>query len=156
VSNSVGETDAQVWHRRFAMSCNNRAWDLSTEVRTPAQDREMLNAAHASAWHWEQVGSELNRMRATLLLAEVHALLGMGSSALMLAETMREYFTNRETPDWEIAFTHTIYAHAAHAAGRLAEYREAYRQATAAIGSVAKEDDRNIVAKTFSLVPNPL
>jgi hypothetical protein len=31
----------------------------------------MLDAAHASAWHWAKVGSELNRMRATLLLAEV-------------------------------------------------------------------------------------
>ena len=153
--NSSDATDAQAWHKRFAMSCNNRAWDLSTEVRTPAQDREMLNAAHASAWHWEHVGSELNRMRATMLLAEIHALLGMGPSALAFAETMRAYFTTRETLDWELAFTHTIYAHAAHAAGRLSEYREAYQQATEAIGSVAKEDDRNVVAKTFSLVPTP-
>jgi hypothetical protein len=155
VPNSNEQTEAQTWHRRFAMSCNNRAWDLSAEVRTAAEDREMLNAAHAAAWHWEQVGSELNRMRATMLLAEVHALLGMGPSALMLAETMRSYFTGRETPDWELAFTHAVYAHAAHAAGRLPEYRDAYSQAAAALGAVVNEEERKIAAETFSLVPKP-
>ena len=151
----VEETEVQSWHRRFAAGCNNRAWDLSTQVRTPAEDLEMLNVAHASAWHWGQVGTELNRMRATMLLAEVHALLGMGASALALAEAMRAYFTGRETPDWELAFMHTIYAHAAFAAGRLAEYREAHTQAVAAIGALAREEDRNLVAQTFRLVPKP-
>jgi hypothetical protein len=155
VSNSNEQTEAQTWHKRFAMSCNNRAWDLSTQVRTPAQDREMLNASHAAAWHWEQVGSELNRMRATMLLAEVHALLGMGPSALMLAATMRTYFTGRETPDWELAFTHAVYAHAAYAAGRMPEYRDAYNQAAAALGAVANEEERKIAAETFSRVPKP-
>jgi hypothetical protein len=52
------------------------------QTRSAAEDQEMLNAAHASAWHWAGVGTELNRMRATMLLAEVHALLGLGQSAL--------------------------------------------------------------------------
>ena len=72
-------TPMRPWHKRFAARCNNRAWDLASRERTPAEDREMLDAAHASAWHWAQVGSELNRMRATMLLADVHAELGMGS-----------------------------------------------------------------------------
>jgi hypothetical protein len=155
VSKSAEPDDAQVWHRRFAISCNNRAWDLTTEARTPDQDREMLNVAHASAWHWEQVGTELNRMRATLLLAEVHALLGMGPSALAFAEKMRTFFIGRETPDWERAFTYAIYAHAAHAAGRLQEHRDAYAKAIAAFEAVAGEEDRKVVAKTLSLVPKP-
>jgi hypothetical protein len=70
--------EATAWHRRFAAAGNNRAWDLSVQSRNPAEDHEMLNAAHASAWHWTTVGSELHRMRATMLLAEVHALLGSG------------------------------------------------------------------------------
>jgi hypothetical protein len=114
VTNLNEQTEAQTWHKRFAMSCNNRAWDLST-----------------------------------------HASLGLGPSALMLAETMRTYFTGRDTADWELAFTHAIYAHAAHAAGRLPEYRDAYRQAQAALGAVANEQERKIAAKTFSLVPKP-
>ena len=89
------------------MHCNNRAWALSVQSRTPMEDREMLDAAHTSAYHWAQAGTELNRMRATMLLAEVHALLGHGTTAMSLATEMRNYFLGRsDTPDWELAFTH--------------------------------------------------
>jgi hypothetical protein len=145
--------DPEISHKQLAMSCNNRAWELSSQARTPAQDREMLDAAHASSWHWAQIGTELNRMRATMLLAEVHALLGYGPSAFFFAQEMRSYFLNRDTPDWEVAFTHAIYAHAAHAAGRPDEHREAYREATRALRAIADEEDRNTVLDVFNQVP---
>jgi predicted glycosyl hydrolase (DUF1957 family) len=155
VSESNEQLDMQSWHKRFAADCNNRAWALSVQARSPLEDREMLDAAHASAWHWAKIGTELNRMRATTLVAEVHALLGMGPSSIALAETMREYFLNRETPDWEIACAHAVYAHAAYAAGRVAEHRDAYARAAEALASIASEEDRKIIAKTFNQVPRP-
>jgi hypothetical protein len=51
-----------------------------------------VNDAKASGeatWHWAKVRTELNRMRATMLLAEVHALLGFGQSAPAYAEERR-------------------------------------------------------------------
>ena len=155
MSQPTEDTQSQEWHRRFAMSCNNRAWELAVKSRTVAQDREMLSVAHASAWHWSHAGTELNRMRATMLLAEVHALLGLGSSALAYAEEARDYFLAKDTPDWEVAFTHAIYAHAAHSAGKPAEHRSAYLKAVSALEAIADEADRTIVAATFSQVPAP-
>ncbi len=155
MSTATDDNDAPAWHRRFAAGCNNRAWDLATQPRTPAEDREMLDAAHASAWHWGRVGTELHRMRAQMLLAEVHALLGFGPSSLQLAEGMRSYFLGRETPDWELAFTHAICAHAAHAAQRPDEHRRAYADALAALQAVTDPEDRQIVEKTFRQVPPP-
>jgi hypothetical protein len=91
-----------------------------------------------------------------MLLAEVHALLGHGAIALVYAREMREYFLGKaDTPDWEIAFTHVVYAHAAHAAGELVQHQAAYREAAAAIASVAGEQDRAIVLKTFHQVKAP-
>ncbi len=116
----------------------------------------MLNAAHGSAWHWEAVGTELNSMRATTLLAEVHALLGHGATALAYAQQMRDYFlTKADAPDWEVALTHAVYAHAAHAAGELAPYRSAYQNAAMAIAAISDEEDRAIVLKTFRQVTAP-
>jgi hypothetical protein len=153
---SSANSDELNWHRRTAMDGNNRAWELSVRVRTPAEDREMLIAAHASAYHWAKVGTELNRMRATMLLAEVNAALGHGETALALAEEMRTYFLGRpETPDWELAFTHAIHAHCAHAAGRLPEHRESYGKAAAALAAIADEEDRKIVAASFAQVAAP-
>lgn len=138
------------------MQCNNRAWELSVKTRTAAEDKEMLDAAHASAYHWAQVGSELNRMRSTMLLAEVHALLGHGNTALALATEMRRYFLGRsDTPDWELAFTHAIYAHCTHAAGDIKEHRAAYQEAVATLASVKDEEDRRIVAQTLNQVAAP-
>jgi len=116
---SQSPDDMQAWHKHFAASCNNRAWELAIARRTPQQDREMLNAAHASGWHWSQIGTELHHMRSTMLLAEVHALLGYQASAMAFATQMRDYFLARETPDWELALTHAIYAHAACVAGAM-------------------------------------
>jgi N-acetylglutamate synthase-like GNAT family acetyltransferase len=141
--------------RQHAMKCNNRAWELSTSQRTPVENREMLDAAHAAMWHWTQIGTELHRMRATMLLAEVHASLGLGKTALVYADEMRAYFVENGAPDWELAFTHAVYAHATHAAGKLNEHRMAYAQAAAALEAVKGEEDRAIVEKTFAQVPRP-
>ena len=144
------------WQREVAVDCNNRAWALSVQPRTPEQDLEMLTAAHASAFHWARIGTELNRMRATMLLAEVHALLGHGRSALGLATEMRRYFLERaDTPDWELAFTHAIHAHCAHAAGDAEAHRAAHAEARRALDAIAEAEDRRIVAQTFDQVPAP-
>jgi hypothetical protein len=145
---------AKPWHLEFARTCNNRAWELSVRERTTDEDREMLDAAHTSAWHWTKVGTEQHRMRATMLLAEVHALLGHGPTALAFAQPMHTYFTGRgDTPDWELAFAHAILAHAAHAAGDTPLHRSAYGDATAVIGRIVGDEDRRIVMETFEHVP---
>ena len=155
MNDAKASEEATVWHRRFAAAGNNRAWDLSVQTRNPAEDEEMLNAAHASAWHWARVGSELNRMRATMLLAEVHALLGFGQSALAYAEEMRTYFLGVQSPAWEVAFVHIVHAHAASAAGETEKHRASYGLALAAIEAVPSEEERRNLAGTFSHVPKP-
>jgi hypothetical protein len=152
---TLDDADAPAWHKRFAARRNNRAWDLSCRDRTPAEDRELLDLAHASAWHWAQVGSELNRMRATTLLAVVHAELGMGASALAFAREAHDYFVARDTDDWELAMMYAIDAYAAHAAGLVAEHRQSYQRADAALAAIADDKDREVVALTFGRVPTP-
>lgn len=144
----------QTWHRRIAVEANNRAWELTTRERSLAEDLEMLTVAHISAWHWSQIGTELNQQRATMLLAEVHAALCYGLLARSLADSMRNFFVNRaETPDWELAFVHTIHAHAAYVAGEMEDYRHSYATARQAIENIENEEDRGIVLQTFRLVP---
>jgi hypothetical protein len=156
MSNEPAENTSAAWHRYFAVAYNNRAWDLSIRERDPADEDEMLNAAHASALHWAEVGTELNRMRATMLLAEVHALLGQGKSSLAYARAMRGFFLDRDdTPDWEIAFTHAIDAHAAHVAGDTKAHETAYREAQAALDAISDPGDREVVQQTLDHVPSP-
>ena len=155
MSDATTAEDLTAQHRAFAALGNNRAWELSVRGRSTAEDQEMLNAAHASAWHWSKVGTELNRMRAAMLLAEVHALLGFGKSALAYAEEVREYFLRVGAPEWELAFVHVIHAHAASAAGEVAKHQTSYELAVVALIAIPDQEERNIVASTFSHVPKP-
>jgi hypothetical protein len=155
MTDATASEERAAWHRRFAAAANNRAWELSVQARTAAEDQEMLDAAHASAWHWAKVGTELNRMRATLLLAEVHALLGFGPSALAYAEQMRAYFLEARSADWELAFVHAVHAHAAAAAGETDRHRSSYTLAAAALEGISNEAERRNVASTFLQVPKP-
>lgn len=148
--------DAGSWHRYFAMHCNNRAWALSVQDRGADEDTEMMNAAHASAYHWNLVGDDVQRMRAAMLLAEVHALLGLGDTALDHADRMRDFFLDAvDTPDWELAFVHTVHAHAAAVAGDAEVHQASYDAAELAIEAIADAEDRRIVLETFDQVPRP-
>jgi hypothetical protein len=155
MSNLPTQADPALWHRYFAIECNNRAWALTVQPRTPATDREMLDAAHSAAFHWGQVGTELNHARASMLLAEVHALLGHGETAFSYAAEVRDFFLGRATEDWELAFAHAIYAHAAHAAGDALAHRRAYGEAETALAAISDPEDKAIVQQTFDLVPQP-
>jgi hypothetical protein len=155
MGDATASGEATAWHRRFAAAANNRAWGLSVQTRDASEDQEMLNAAHASAWHWTKVGTELNRMRATMLLAEVHALLGLGQSALAYAEEMRTYFIGVQSPDWEVAFVHVVHAHAASAAGKTEKHRASYGLAVASLDALSSEEEHRNVAGTFGHVPKP-
>jgi hypothetical protein len=153
---SPQDVKPESWHRLFASTANNRAWQLA-ELRSSEVDlRELLNAAHAAAWHWQVVGNELNRMRAVMLLAQAHAMAGLGTSALAYAEEMRAYFLAMpSTPDWELAFVHTVHAHAASVAGSPERHAASYLQATRALEAIVNEKERSIVERVYRHVPAP-
>lgn len=150
------DTDPARWARYFAMEANNRAWQLAAHNRrSDSECREMLDAAHASAFHWNSVGTDLNKMRATYLVAEVHALVGFGASALALANQALSYFEGMEIPDWERAYLYAVHAHAGAVAGDTQTHTVSYGIAEAALEDVADPEDRRIVEQTFTQVPRP-
>ena len=156
MANEPTDLKPESWHRYFAIENNNLAWGLAAkQTRTPEEAARMLDSAHAASFHWGEVGNELNVMRAKTLLAEVHALLGFGQSALDIADEVRGFFLERETDDWEIALVHAIHAHAAASAGARDQHRESYLMAQNAFENIADEADRRIVLETFDQVPEP-
>jgi hypothetical protein len=153
---SPEDTNAESWHRFFASTANNLAWQLAELPASEVDLRELLNAAHAAAWHWQAAGNELNHMRAVMLLAQAHAMAGFGSTALAYADEMRSYFLSMpNTPDWELAFVHAVHAHAASAAGSAEQHARSYADAAKAVGAIADEEDRNIVERVYRHVPAP-
>lgn len=144
------------WQKWFAISCNNRAWELcERDQRTPAESHELLHTAHAAAWHWARVGTALNEARAHMLLGMAHALAGDGGLALRYAMSSFNYFNEHEAPDWEQAFAHATLAAAAAAAGQCELHAEHYAEARRLGEAIASADDRAVFMKTFKQVAVP-
>jgi hypothetical protein len=54
------------------------------------------------------------------------------------------------------AFVRVVHAHAASAAGETEKHRASYELAVAAVEAVSNENERGMVAATFSHVPKPV
>ena len=153
---SPEDTVPESWHRFFGSTANNAAWALAELPANQVDHRELLNAAHAAAWHWHAIGTELQRMRALMLLAQAHAQAGLGVTALAYADEMSSYFLSApNAPDWEVAFTHVVHAHAASTAGAQSQHAHSYARAVKALAAIAEAEDRAIVERVFRNVPAP-
>lgn len=143
------------FHRYFAVEANNEAWQRTLDDPAEHDLTAMLNAAHAAAFHWAEVGNDLNAFRATLLLAHVHAYCGHGALAWTYAQQCDGYQQHNQLDGWEVSFTQMIIAQAAHADGRTDEHRVYYERAQASIDAIVDPADREIVALTWKNIPAP-
>jgi hypothetical protein len=156
VSDRPTAADIATWHKRFAVSCNNRGWELvENPQRTPSELHEMLHAAHAAAWHWARVGTALHEARANMLLGMAHALASDGDLALRYARLAFNYFNEHEAPTWEQAFVHATLAAAAHAGGDRALHAEHYGEAARLGRLIDDGDERAVFMRTFGQVRGP-
>ena len=143
------------WHRRFAVECNNRTWDLIDKPkRTPAEDQEMLYNAYSAAFHWLKVGKPINNARADVTLAHVHALLGQGQLALGYAQRCLAFFENNTGEDWDMAFAHAEMAFAAAVLGDADLHAKHYAQAKKLGEAIQEEEDRTVFMDESSRIPS--
>ena len=148
------ETDE--WHRRHAIECNNSGWELAAKPElSSGETDQLLNLAHCAAYHWSRVGTPLHAARADMLLARAHAIAGNGSLALRFAQRSHEFLSNQESPDWEVAFSHAILAHAHHVSGHASEHERFHVRATALGEAIADPEDRKVFLATFDIIPAP-
>src|SRR5262249_11076449 len=72
--------------RKIAAAIFNRVWSLlEMEKRTEAEDAQMIHGAHASAYHWMQVGEPVHRARGEWQCSRVYSVLGMATEAIFHA-----------------------------------------------------------------------
>ena len=122
-----------LWQRRLASQANNRAWTLAEMLhRSPEEDEEMLDAAHAAMYFWKMVGKPSNHAHAALLLAHAYALLKRPESAAQYLNKSFPHLTHRDCAPWEQAFAHAVAANVASAEGNVAAYDSHYSEAIAA------------------------
>jgi hypothetical protein len=129
MSESPLSEEERMLRRRLASRANNRAWTLTEQSsRTPEEDREMLDTAHAAMHLWSAIGTARHIAGAQLLLGQVHALLGSARFALPYAQAAHDYFKSDTAEPFQLAISHAILAAAAHCAGNSALHEKKLRR----------------------------
>ena len=128
----------QATRRALAAGLFNHTWTLlETHPRTPAQDDEMIHAAHASRYHWGEIADDVHLARGEWQCARVYSVLGHVEPALWHARRCVELAeADPDREDWDLPAAYEAMARALHVAGDAAAAAEWKAKATEALGAV--------------------
>jgi DNA-binding transcriptional MerR regulator len=151
---SPPELDAAT-RRALAVGLFNHVWTLlETASRTVAQDDEMVHAAHASRYHWGEVGGPVNLARGEWQCSRVYAVLGRAEPALHHARRCLELNeATQEREDWDLASAYEAMARASAVAGDEAATRQWRARAEAELPKIAEAEDRQIIEQDLATLP---
>jgi len=132
-------------HREWGRKSNNRVWALLGDG-SPAADTipELVDAAHASLWHWTYGGGPIERGRGEWMLSHVYAVIGDGAAALRHAQRCWAIIEAEDLKDFDYAYGCEAFARAYKAIGDTALAAEWFERATKAGAQIANDEDRRI------------
>jgi len=145
--------DAAV-HRALAVDLFNGTWELLEQpVRSAADDDRLVHMAHASRFHWGEVGTPANLARGEWLCSRVYAVLGRAEPSVHHARRVLAICAENGIGDWDLAFAHEAVARALAVAGDADGALAAAALARAALADVADEEDRAQVLADLATIP---
>jgi hypothetical protein len=151
MSSAEEEAAAQ---RRLAATLFNHVWALlDRDGRTADEDAEMIHAAHASCFHWLQVGTPVNAARGEWQCSRVYAVLDRPEPALFHARRCLAICEEHGIGDFDIAFAYEALARAHAVAGEHTEAARWLELGRSASAAIAGDDDRALVLADLDTVP---
>lgn len=131
-------------HRQLGVELFNFTWTLIDKPdRTTDESDLMIHAAHASAYHWRQVGEPLNFERSDWQLSRVYALLDRPEAALYHAQRCLEACQSEGIGDFDLAFAYEAMARALLIGGQHDDAMQYLEKAKEAGVEIEKKDDRD-------------
>ena len=112
--------------------------------RTPEQDDELIHAAHASRYHWGEVGTAANLARGEWQLSRVYATLGRAEPALHHARRCLAYCEGSPDAleDWDLPYAYEALARAHLVAGETEDAAAAEARARELTAGISDPEDR--------------
>jgi uncharacterized protein YndB with AHSA1/START domain len=154
VLDSYAGTAMAVHHRAFARALNNLVWRLlAASGRTAEDDARMVDAAHASQYHWREAGGP-PATRGEWLVSHVYAVLGRPEPALHHARRCLELAgAEPGVADFDHAYAAEAMARALACAGDPGQAAGWHSRATAAGATIADDEDRKIFIEDLATGP---
>jgi DNA-binding transcriptional MerR regulator len=139
--------------RQLAVDLFNHTWTLLESAdRTPMQVDEMIHAAHASRYHWGEVGEPASLARGEWQCSRVYAVLGRGEPALWHARRCLAICEEQGIGDWDIAFAWEAIARASRVAGDASGADAALARARELAAEIAEDEDRELLLSDLATI----
>jgi hypothetical protein len=143
----------QALHRRWAVALFNETWELMERTdRSPDDDATMAHMAHASLYHWLQVGAPENAARGEWQCSRVYCVLGRAEPALYHAHRVLDICARNGIGDFDLAYAHEALARAYTVAGDKQRAAEHVASARDAVTGIAEDDDRDAVLADLATI----
>ena len=145
-------------HRELAIDLFNRVWGLLDKTdRTVEEDDTMVHAAHASRYHWGEVGTPLEFERGEWQISRVYSVLKRPQPALHHAKRCLEICeANGIGGDFDLAFAYEALARAYAVAGEATRSREFVSLAEKAAEAIEDEGNRKYTLSELTSVKHLL
>jgi uncharacterized protein YndB with AHSA1/START domain len=141
-------------HRTFGITLNLTVWrELDRADRTGDDNQRLVDAAHASLWHWAQVGTPANLARGEWLCAHAYTLVGRAEPALHHARRCLAATEANGLGDFDAFYAGEAMARALALAGEPAEAAAWRERAAQALGAVTDPEDRAICEADLAAGP---
>ncbi len=142
MSQETGEVTPAI-HRKLAVQLFNRVWELMEKPeRTAAENDEMLHAAHASRYHWGQIGEPLHFSRGEWQISRVYCILKRIEPALFHARKTLAICEENNIGDFDLAYAYEAMARAYALDGNYSESQHYLNLAKTASEQIKDEDDK--------------
>ncbi len=140
------------WHRKSAVSLFNEVWRLLEKRRTPAEDDRMIHAAHASRFHWGEVGTAVNRAIGEWQVSHVYSVLGRPEPATYHAVRSLAMCKENGIEDFPLAFAYEALARADAVAGRKGDLRRHLALARDVGSRIKDKEDRDLLFRDLKSI----
>lgn len=150
----MAEEEKQALHKKLGIDLFNLVWTfLEKSDRTQQDNDTMLNAAHASRYHWGEAGTPLNFARGEWQISRVYSVLGRTEPALYHAGRCLELCQQNNFGDFDLAYAYEALARAYAVAGQADERDRNLKLAQQAGEQIAEEDDKQLFLSDIATVP---
>jgi hypothetical protein len=141
-------------HKKLAIDLFNATWDLiDKQDRTAEENDAMIHRAHASYYHWSQVGQPTHLAVGVWQVAHVYTILQQCESAVYHASRNLDICRTHGIGDWQLAFAYEALARAYAAAGEAERSRHYRAEATEHGAKIAEQGERDHFQAEFAKGP---
>lgn len=141
-------------HKKFAVQLNNLVWTLlERKDRSKDEDEKMIHAAHASLFHWGEIGKAVNLQRGQWLVSHVYAVLNRPEPALYHAQRCMELTEAHNFLDFDLAYAYEAMARAYAVSGNKSECEKYIKLAKESGEKIKKKEDKKLFFSDFEKGP---